>query len=442
MTVRRFKLRIVMPVLNEGAALRDRLKDLQGLRSEGAELVVVDGGSTDDSWAIALPWVDRLMCSSPGRASQMNAGAFNTARAQTDALLFLHADTQLPTDALRLINQALREKSWGRFNVCLDSADIRLQLVSIMMNWRSRITGIATGDQAMFVRMAAFLACGGFPHQALMEDIAMSKNLLAQSRPACLRERVISSARKWERSGAWRTIWLMWRLRLAYFFGVSPAQLALRYGYSASAPAASAEIAILAKAPVPGMTKTRLIPALGASGAARAQRQFMGQTLHAAQQAKLGSITLWCAPNPQHRRFRALQKHLDITCLAQPQGDLGERMKHCAEQHFAQANAAPLLIIGTDCPVLSPGRLQNAARSLLDHDACLIPAEDGGYVLLGLKKMNRQVFSNIEWSTPRVLEQTLARLRESGASVAILPTLWDIDEPHDWQRWQAMKGHP
>ncbi len=440
MTSRRFKLRIVMPVLNEGDALRACLQALQGLRAGGAELVVVDGGSTDNSWAIALPWVDRLICSPPGRASQMNAGAADTAEAQADALLFLHADTQLPNDALRLISHALSEHAWGRFDVRLNSADFRLRWVSAMMNWRSRITSIATGDQAMFVSMAAFLACGGFPDQVLMEDIALSKNLLAQSRPCCLRERVVTSARKWERAGVWRTVWLMWRLRLAYFYGASPANLALKYGYAPRPATATACIAVLAKAPVPGMAKTRLIPALGANGASRAQRQFIGQTLHAAQQAKLGSIALWCAPCPQHPRFRALQKHFDVTCLAQPEGDLGERMKRCAEYHFSQVNALPLLIIGTDCPVLSPGRLQEAARSLLDHDACLIPAEDGGYVLLGLKKMNKEVFSNIEWSTPRVLVQTLERLRESRASMAILPTLWDVDEPQDWQRWQTMKG--
>lgn len=440
MTARRYKLRIVMPVLNEGSALTQRLKALQSLRHEGAELVIVDGGSTDDSWALAAPWADRLICSAPGRALQMNAGAADTASSHADALLFLHADTQLPFDAMRLMTQALSHRAWGRFDVQLDSSDARLRLVELMMNYRSRLTGIATGDQAIFVRADAFRTVDGFPEQPLMEDIELSKGLLKISRPACLRERVITSARKWVRGGVWRTVWLMWRLRLAYFFGASPAQLALQYGYAPRPADSTAAIAILAKAPVPGLAKTRLIPALGANGAARAQRQFIGQTLHTAQQSHLGAITLWCAPNAQHRRFRALQKHFDVICLAQPSGDLGERMKRCAEHHFAQSNAAPLLIIGTDCPILSPGRLAEAARSLHQHDACLIPAEDGGYVLLGLKKMMPEVFEDIDWSTPRVLSQTQERLRQAGASVAILPTLWDVDEPADWQRWQAMKN--
>lgn len=441
MNARRFKLRIVIPVLNEGAAVVERLKALQSLRKEGAELVVVDGGSTDDSWALAQPWVDRLICSPPGRAKQMNAGAADTAKAQANALLFLHADTQLPHDALNLIMHALAQHAWGRFDVRLDSPDIRLRLVEAMMNIRSRFTGIATGDQAIFVRMDAFLSIGGFPDQRLMEDIELSQRLLEVSPPACLRQRVQTSPRKWERAGVWRTVWLMWRLRLSYFLGASPERLALDYGYHAAPPVAQAAIAILAKAPVPGLAKTRLIPLLGASGAARAQRQFIGQTLHTAHQSCLGAITLWCAPDTQHLRFRALQKHLKLSCLSQPEGDLGERMRRCAEQHFAQSPETPLLIIGTDCPGLSPGRLQEAARSLLDHDACLIPAVDGGYVLLGLKRMIPEVFTKIEWSTARVLQQTQLRLREAGASMALLPMLWDIDEPQDWLRWQALKDN-
>jgi rSAM/selenodomain-associated transferase 2/rSAM/selenodomain-associated transferase 1 len=440
MTVRHFKLRIVMPMLNEGAAMNEHLKALQSLRAQGAELVVTDGGSTDDSWALAQPWVDRLICSPPGRAMQMNAGAADTALSRADALLFLHADTELPRDAFEAIMQALNSQAWGRFDVRLSASDPRLRLVEAMMNLRSRLTGIATGDQAMFVRAEVFRSLGGFPDQPLMEDIELSKRLLKASPPACLRERVRTSARKWERGGVWRTVWLMWRLRLAYFFGATPAQLALQYGYRPSHPAAQAAIAILAKAPVPGVAKTRLIPLLGASGAARAQRQFIGQALHAAQQSALGNVTLWCAPDAQHRRFRSLQAHFKITCLNQLEGDLGERMRRCAEHHFAHTPSKPLLIIGTDCPVLSPGRLQEAARSLMHHDACLIPAEDGGYVLLGLKKMIPEVFSNIEWSTPSVLQQTQECFKLVGASVALLPTLWDIDEPEDWLRWEAMKG--
>ena len=420
--------------------LTPRLKALQALRAIGAELVVVDGGSMDESWARAQPWVDRLISSPPGRAQQMNTGAADTAFSQADALLFLHADTQLPPDALAAIGQALRERHWGRFDVQLDAPGWRFRMIETMMNGRSRLSGIATGDQAMFVRAEQFHTAGSFPDQALMEDIELSKRLRMQSRPACLRQRVRTSARKWQQGGVWRTIFMMWRLRLAYFLGAKPADLALAYGYRSAPQSAPAALAILAKAPVAGLAKTRLIPALGAAGAARLQRQFIAQSLHTAQQADLGAIKLWCAPDAQHRHFRAIQNHLQIQCRSQPEGDLGVRMYRCAEEHFAQKEALPLLIIGTDCAVLAPGHLQEAARSLQTHDACLIPAEDGGYVLLGLRKLIPQVFENIQWSTPRVFLQTQERLAQAGASVALLPTLWDIDEPSDLEHWQRLQG--
>jgi len=433
-------LRIVIPVLNEGAALTERLAALQGLRAQGAQLVVVDGGSNDESWARARPWVDRLVRSAPGRGLQMNAGARDATLSPAHGLLFLHADTELPDDALQAMESALNERPWGRFDVELNAPGATLRLVESMMNLRSRLSGIATGDQALFVRTDVFEAVGGFPDQALMEDIELSTRLRKIAKPACLRQRVRTSARKWQKNGVWRTIFLMWRLRLAYFFGTEPSELARAYGYRAAPPQASAAIAIMAKAPVAGLANTRLIPALGAVGAARAQREFIAQILHTAQQAALGGITLWCAPDAQHRQFRAIQKHFKIDCLAQSEGDLGARMRRCAELHFAQEDARPLLIIGTDCAMLSPGHLQEAARSLLAHDACLIPAEDGGYVLLGLKKMIPEVFSDVQWSTAQVLSQTLTRLRLAGASVAQLPALWDIDEPADWLRWQKMQS--
>jgi rSAM/selenodomain-associated transferase 2/rSAM/selenodomain-associated transferase 1 len=440
MVMRRFALRIVIPVLNEGAALTPRLQALQTLRRQGAEVVVVDGGSTDDSWARARPWVDRLLASATGRAIQMNAGAQDTDQSQADALLFLHADTELPGDAMSLLTDALRDHAWGRFDVRLDSDDWRLRLVAFMMNGRSRLSGIATGDQAMFMRATVFHAVGGFPSQALMEDIEMSSRLKRIERPACLRQTVLTSARKWHRHGVWRTVVLMWRLRLAYFFGASPESLMLAYGYRVNPAPVSAAIAILAKAPIAGLAKTRLIPALGPAMAARTQRQFIRHTLHIAQQAQMGVLTLWCAPDENHRCFRTLRRRLGVQTRSQPAGDLGERMRRCAEHHFANTPELPLLIIGTDCPVLAPAHLQEAARLLQDHDACLIPAEDGGYVLLGLRKMLGRVFERIDWSTPAVLAQTRLALQQAAATWVEMPALWDVDEAADWRRWQALQA--
>ncbi len=431
-------LRIVMPVLNEGPSLTERLKALQPLRQQGAEIVVVDGGSQDESWARALPWVDLLIASQPGRAAQMNAGAAAQTSRKPQGLLFLHADTRLPPNAIALIDAALRTKGWGRFDVRFDLVNGRMRMVASLMNWRSRWTGIATGDQAIFMRSDWFEALGGFPDQALMEDVALSGRLRALGRPACLHEKVVTSARRWQTHGFWRTVLLMWRLRLAYFLGADPAQLARDYGYAAVPPPAHASIAVMAKAPVPGFSKTRLAPLLGDCLAARQQRLLLHQTLHTVSAASMDAVVLWCSPDVAHRSFRALRRCSSVQCLAQVPGDLGARMLACVQHHFSMADAPPLLLIGTDCPVLAPGHLQAAARSLSSHDVCLIPAEDGGYVLIGMRRAVAEAFEGIEWSTPAVLAQTRERLVQAGASWAELPTLWDVDEPADWQRWQAL----
>jgi len=186
---------------------------------------VADGGSTDGTAALAAPLADRVVAAPRGRASQMNAGA---AASTGDALLFLHADTVLPPDADRAVLAALGAHAWGRFDVSIDSRDARLALVGFCMNWRSRLTGIATGDQAIFVRRAEF---PGFPAIALMEDVEFSKRMKRVSPPACLRARAATSARRWERRGVVRTVLHMWRLRLQYWLGADPAELARRYSH-------------------------------------------------------------------------------------------------------------------------------------------------------------------------------------------------------------------
>ena len=225
---------IVVPVLNEASGLAARLAQLEPLRRRGAYLVVVDGGSEDESLAIARAHADLAFVAPRGRAAQMNAGA---AACAADTLLFVHADTRLPADADAMVARALDGPcAWGRFDVRIDSRRAALRLLARMINLRSRLTGIATGDQCMFVRHDLFRAVGGFPDIPLMEDIALSRRLLQHGRPACLREQVITSARRWECEGVWRTVLLMWRLRAAYFLGADPAQLALRYGYRPRQP--------------------------------------------------------------------------------------------------------------------------------------------------------------------------------------------------------------
>ncbi|PIQ53155.1 MAG: glycosyl transferase [Comamonadaceae bacterium CG12_big_fil_rev_8_21_14_0_65_59_15] len=219
---------VVIPVLNEAAGIDAALQALRPLQTRGTQIVVVDGGSSDDTLSRVRAHAVQVLAAPRGRALQMNAGA---KQASGDVLLFLHADTCLPADADSLITQALASGAavWGRFDVRIAGRSRWLRVIAALMNARSRWTGIATGDQAMFMTRAAFEATGGFACQPLMEDIELSVRLRQLSRPACLRAQVVTSGRRWETRGVWRTMGLMWWLRLAYWCGAAPQRLAQRY---------------------------------------------------------------------------------------------------------------------------------------------------------------------------------------------------------------------
>ncbi len=219
---------IIVPVLNEARGIEAFLAHLQAWRARGHEVVLVDGGSTDHTVALAGPQVDQLLSAPAGRASQMNLGA---AASRGQLLLFLHADTLLPSAALPCLQQFARDSlhAWGRFDVRFSGTQPLLRVVAALMNWRSRVSGIATGDQAMFVTRTLFNTVGGYPLQPLMEDIALSARLRRECAPHCLRLSVITSSRRWETQGILRTIGQMWWLRWRYFMGADPALLAAQY---------------------------------------------------------------------------------------------------------------------------------------------------------------------------------------------------------------------
>ena len=222
------KLSIVIPVLNEARTLPTLLEYLLPLRRSGVDVILVDGGSEDGSAQIATCAGFRAIRADRGRARQMNAGA---AAAHGDVLLFLHADTQLPDGAVQMIDAALADgrRVWGRFDVEFDVRSWTMDATAALMNRRSRLTGIATGDQALFMTRAEFDAVGGFPDQPLMEDVEITTRLRRRSRPACIQRPVRTSARRWQARGPWRTIFLMWWLRLQYWGGASPEKLARQY---------------------------------------------------------------------------------------------------------------------------------------------------------------------------------------------------------------------
>ena len=222
------KLSIIVPVWNESATLPALLDHLQLVRANGVEVIVVDGGSSDGSTDIVSRAGVRVIRSEHGRARQMNAGA---RAAAGDVLLFLHADTRLPDGATEHIAKALQDhrQVWGRFDVEVQGTSRMLRVVARFINLRSRLTGIETGDQAMFVARRAFRMVGGYPDQPLMEDVELSRRLRELSWPVCLRAQVRTSGRRWETRGVWKTILLMWRLRWSYWWGASAEDLARMY---------------------------------------------------------------------------------------------------------------------------------------------------------------------------------------------------------------------
>ena len=433
------RISIVVPALNEASVLAASLDALAPLRAGGHEVVVADGGSGDATVSIAQPRVDRVIAAPRGRAAQMNAGAAQT---RGDVLLFLHADTRLPDDAPGAVERALAGGAqWGRFDVTIDGRARVLPLIAKMMNVRSRATGIATGDQAMFVSRAAFERVGGFPPIPLMEDIALSKTLRrVAGRPACLRQRVVTSGRRWDENGALATIAAMWRLRFDYWRGVDPAALAARYW--SAAPRHVPALLIFARDPVPGKVKTRLAATIGDSAAASIYRELAERTLRTAAAARdggvVGAVELWCDPDTDRPAFTHWRDRFRVTLHAQEGGDLGTRMQHAIAR--ALARGAPAVVIGTDCPGLDETYLARAAAALETHDAVFGPAADGGYVLVGLAR-DLDAFSGMPWSTPALMAATRARIAALRATMIELPVLRDIDTAADLARYrQASAG--
>lgn len=430
---------IVVPVFNEVPdshhdEFSPRIQALCQLLRPCDELILVDGGSTDASW----PTLQRLnehpqiiaIQAPKGRARQMNAGA---TVARGEILLFLHADTALPFaawhSALKAWHCHQGQPLWGRFDVRIQGKSPWLPVVACFMNFRSRLTKIATGDQAFFIDSKLFKQVGGFPEQPLMEDVEMCKRLkrLAAQQFVAVRDPVETSGRRWDTQGAWRTILLMWRFRFLYWRGVPAAELARQYADARQKQALT--VAVFAKYPAPGRVKTRLQPLLGAQRCAEFARYLLLNTLD-----KLHGVpTVVWTDGADPAQWDDLLQGREVTRCVQPQGHLGQRMQAAVETHLKHSEVVVLL--GPDAVQFTRRHLNTLVKKARRTGLAIVPALDGGYVALACTRCEPAIFSGqINWGSSSVAMQTREALATCNSRAQWLPAQIDIDEPADYAK--------
>ena len=219
------QLSVIIPTLNEADHIKKTLSPLQIFRDQGLEIILVDGGSTDGTCGMVVPWVDRVASQSGGRGAQLGLGA---ALASGVWLLFLHADTRISSDALQHLLEAIQNQphlSWGRFHIMLSGQGLIFRVIEFLINLRSSVTRICTGDQGMFVKRQVFESVGGFPEWPILEDVELSQRLRKVSAPVMIKTSIVTSSRRWETRGVVKTILIMWLIRLGFWIGMSPVRL-------------------------------------------------------------------------------------------------------------------------------------------------------------------------------------------------------------------------
>jgi|GEM_PF-186899 len=458
-------LSVVIPFYNEKPALVRCLQSIARINAalldrphsaldEPIQWIFVDGGSTDGGPQLVSKLGYACLSAPKGRAYQMNAGA---KAANSDWLIFLHVDTLLDDTFFTCFDDITPTTQWGYFRLKLACNQKVYRFIERSIAWRAKVWRFITGDQTLIIRKAYFLSHGGFANIALMEDVELTRKLYKHNRPAILDAVVTTSARKWQCKGAIKTVLFMWWIQLMYRLKVHPDTLHRWYyrntkavkDHTAASKNASTlppikakhtVVVQLAKAPLDNYVKTRLSPVLSPQQRLNLHKAMIKQVIVDTQPAPLAlnvqsvpsirSHQLWVSH--KHAFFEQLaQEHVTRLHLQKGKG-LGERLAYCVQKNLPIANN--VLLIGSDCVSLSQGLLDQVCKALDEHDAVVVPATDGGFVMLGLSRWHGELFDTIEWGTGSVLEQLRRNLQQVAFTYTCLDALDDIDRPEDLSR--------
>ncbi len=411
------RLSIVIPAFNEEGTLPGLLPRLL---THQDEIIVVDGGSTDATRAVAKRFQVRVLTARRGRAAQMNVGA---GHARGDLLWFLHADSQVPDDWREQLAGAMTDPTvvGGAFHVRIDAPGLRYRLLDGWGRLRPILQRSFYGDQGIFVRRDLFETLDGFSTHAALEDVDFSSRLWRLGKVLLLPGPLRTSARRWESAGWWRTVLTHCRLALTQLVDTRPVSRRIA-------------LVIMAKAPLLGQVKTRLIPALGPQGARDLAQKLLEET--GALVGKVDGITRLVAVSPATHleRVRSLVP-ASFRLIPQTEGDLGVRLTHVFRQLFAEGFDG-VIVLGADHPALPKAYLEQAVAALYAKTAQVVlgPTEDGGYYLVGLTHPHPELFQEIPWGGAQVFEATLQRAQQGGLCVHRLPPWFDVDRPEDLAR--------